>query len=109
MEPEAIEQKLSTGKVLLSSCAYSNGIVVGEVFAAKMDQDQHVTVRYTTDGWKTYEDTTANDGGVENGRQRYIFEVELNEGTLEFAVCFRVNGEQYWDNNGTKNYTLVLE
>ena len=54
-------------------------------------EDQSVTVRYTTDTWATFEDTSAICSGFQdNSEKKYTFEIDLEDQTsLEFAICFR--------------------
>jgi len=32
----------------------------------------------------------------------------INKCTLKFAACYRVNGQEYWENNNSMNYTVDL-
>ena len=68
--------------------------------------NKNVFVRYTTDGWKTSKDknlsySSTNANGTEN------WTVALDDVTnvnLEYAVCYQVNGTEFWANNFGKNY-----
>lgn len=68
--------------------------------------NKNVFVRYTTDGWKTFKDknlsySSTNDNGTEN------WTVTLDDATnsnIEYAVCYQVNGTEFWANNFGANY-----
>lgn len=68
--------------------------------------NKNVFVRYTTDGWKTFKDknlsySSTNDNGTEN------WTVTLDDATnsnIEYAVCYQVNGSEFWANNFGANY-----
>ncbi|WP_109301542.1 carbohydrate-binding protein [Aquimarina sp. AU474] len=83
---------------------------------------KEVGVIYTTDGWKTQDYfslsyrsfwnngplflvQSPNDFGVErwSGNVR----VDKTANTIEYAVVYKVNGQEYWDNNYDKNYTIT--
>ena len=79
---------------------------------AKMNNPVKLTVRYTTDEWASYCDTTAIYIGDENeSTNRFAFNIEMEkETTLHFAICCSVNTDtEFWDNNDRKNYSLVLQ
>ena len=112
LEPEDFELKIVRNKVLLSNCVFSSGIVVGTVVVANTQcHDRNVTVRYTTDEWKTFMDTAAiRSARASEGEDRFVFEVDMEgKTTLHFAICLHITNTEYWDNNDTKNYSLVLE
>ena len=76
---------------------------------AKMNYPAKLTVRYTTDEWASYCDTTAHYIGDENeSADRFAFDINMEKATtLHFAICYSVNTTEYWDNNDRKNYSLV--
>jgi hypothetical protein len=67
-----------------------------------------VKVRYTTDNWATYTDTNAtlkstytNDNDVDS----WALTITSPANTfIQYAVCYSVNGVEYWDNNFGSNY-----
>ncbi|KZS39357.1 hypothetical protein AWE51_12505 [Aquimarina aggregata] len=82
---------------------------------------KEVQVVYTTDGWETeryfslaytkywynsydYVLTSPNPFNVE----RWTGSVTINEEVddIEYAVVYKVNGQQYWDNNYGQNYSI---
>lgn len=85
---------------------------------------KEVTVRYTFNEWLSFLDTPAvplpstppPDGdpapsALSSPVERYQFALclppGLQEGTaVHFAICYRSQQGEYWDNNGGSNYTL---
>lgn len=88
----------------------SNGTnFAGNIVLKNLAYDKEVFVRYTTDHWQTYYDLPAyyvsnyNDGN-EVWSYEKVFTNEVN--AVEFAVCYKVNGITYWDNNFGRNYKV---
>ena len=75
--------------------------------------EKHIFVRYTVDEWRTFHDVDAQY--VANGDRsldRFIASVPLNTTCsvrMQFVVCYQVNGCEYWDNNGGRNYQAEIE
>ena len=92
---------------------YSNRLVVGTIPTINMDTNhQTVKVRYTMDEWQTYYDTEAVP--VERSDENpFVFEVNMEgKSSLDFVICLHnsnIDELEYWDNNSTKNYSLVLQ
>ena len=63
-EPEDFELRIIHNKVSLSHCTFAGGILTGVVVVAKMNYSVKLTVRYTTDEWASYCDTTAHYIGM---------------------------------------------
>lgn len=78
--------------------------------------EKEVFVRMTDDGWATQRDipcsyiSTSDDARADRfgcALQAPLFCKRAVE--LEFAICFRVSGTEYWDNNQAKNYRVTVE
>ncbi|WP_298541742.1 carbohydrate-binding protein [uncultured Aquimarina sp.] len=84
---------------------------------------KEVGVVYSSDGWQTqsyvpltYRQTwtngplyyiqSPNNFGIERWQGNARLDTSVNE--LEYAVVYRVNGNEYWDNNYGKNYTVTI-
>ncbi|CAG8790207.1 17243_t:CDS:2, partial [Racocetra fulgida] len=79
-----------------------------------------VEVRYTFDFWQTVSEVSANyaegvpDKDSRNSFDLFIFAIELIDNsrnqidgkTMYFAVRYKVNGRDYWDNNNGSNYQV---
>ena len=65
---------------------------------AKMNYPVKLTVRYTTDEWASYCDTTAILIGDENeSANRFAFNIDMEKATaLTFAICYSVSTTEYW-------------
>ncbi|KAJ3253534.1 hypothetical protein HDU77_004500 [Chytriomyces hyalinus] len=100
---------------------------------------KYVIVRFTTDGWKSFQDLEASFQGVvipstasAPGIDRFTAFIDLDKlsppvpakyGSVyenghdyeqnvlqfEFAVCGRMNGNEFWDNNCGRNHKFVLQ
>ncbi|MBQ4818753.1 carbohydrate-binding protein [Aquimarina sp. MMG016] len=86
-----------------------------------IDPSKEVEVAYTTDGWQTiqylplnftaryysgyqYVLVSPNQFGIERWTGSTIVDSSID--TIEYAVVYRVNGQEYWDNNYNNNYTV---
>ncbi|XP_068788040.1 protein phosphatase 1 regulatory subunit 3G [Struthio camelus] len=77
---------------------------------------KEVTVRYTFNEWLSFMDAPAvplppAPAGTDPLAERYSFALSvppsLQEGSaLHFAICYRSQQGEYWDNNEGRNYTL---
>lgn len=93
-----------------------NGIsarVKGFIEIANVAYSKDVAVRYQANGgvWK---EVSARYVKALNGKEVWMFELSglpygsADTFTLKFAVRYRVNGAEYWDNNGGADYTLRM-
>ena len=101
--------------VCLESVVCEKTVVRGFVRVLNVAFTKDVTIRYTTDGWKTvrndrahYLSTSGNNGTTDT----FFFCIPLpsviwkDRSKMEFAVCYRVAGNDYWDNNFLRNYAV---
>lgn len=71
---------------------------------------KNVFVRYTTDGWKSYSDMPMNYSKTNaDGTETWTCTLNYNNysaitSDFEYAICYRVNGQEYWANNFGENY-----
>ena len=74
---------------------------------------KNVFVRYTTNGWKSHHDVAMSYSET-NADKTETWTVKIpvdingydyeNADKFEYAICYRVNGKEYWANNFGKNY-----
>lgn len=89
---------------------YSN--IFGAVAVKNVAFDKQVIVRMTTDNWKSSKDISASFVQQEQcGRvDKFFFmtslDYDFNEirACIEFAACYIVDGNEFWDNNSDDNY-----
>lgn len=126
-EVAAGEQRLQRDRVCLqeasgTALAGSPTDVRGVVAVLSCPGPKEVTVRYTFNDWLSFLDTPAVPlpppleqepaaSGPSSSVERYQFSLclppGLQEGTaVHFAICYRSQQGECWDNNGGANYTL---
>ncbi|KJZ76397.1 hypothetical protein HIM_04126 [Hirsutella minnesotensis 3608] len=102
-------------KVWLSSDQKS---LLGSVAVANLAFHKHITCRFTLDYWKTVSEITGEysheirprEGPI--GHDRFTFTIKLSDmanletKTLFFCVRYAVNGQEFWDNNGSTNFQV---
>ena len=69
-----------------------------------------VFVRYTNDGWKSFRDVPMSYNNTrDDGTELWYTVITQPYGDwlideFEYAICYRVNGNEYWANNFGANY-----
>lgn len=69
--------------------------------------EKKVFARATKDNWKTYEDYVGKHIFT-----RIVDYFNINipvvepDSTVEFAICYQVDGKEYWLNNNNKNFIV---
>lgn len=71
---------------------------------------KEVFVRFTTDGWKSFKDqplsyNKTNDNGTETWTT-YVDTSNSNYNDFQYAICYKVNGSEFWANNHGQNYDM---
>ncbi|KAJ2937171.1 hypothetical protein O0L34_g11922 [Tuta absoluta] len=87
----------------------------GTVKVKNLDYLKEVFIRASSDGWTTSEDTYCafvESGPLgSNGQSLYDtfgfrLQLPIHSRKLEFCVCFKCKGQEFWDNNKGVNYTI---
>ncbi|XP_005807881.1 protein phosphatase 1 regulatory subunit 3D-like [Xiphophorus maculatus] len=114
------QNRLCSQKVSLESVMCSDQGITGTVHVLNLAYQKEVKVHYSFTNWRTQTHTTAlwvwggypGDCGAP-GTDVFRFRLPvppfiLQPGAiLEFAICYRVNGWDFWDNNDGNNYKLA--
>ncbi|XP_053324156.1 protein phosphatase 1 regulatory subunit 3E [Spea bombifrons] len=108
-------------RVCLQSMRCESCFLWGTVRVLDLAYEKRVTVRYTMDGWQSHHDTHAlyaarlcHGGAGHPGTDLFTFRLPLpprdqhQAPSLLFAIRYQVGEEEFWDNNGGKNYSLSL-
>lgn len=87
----------------------------GTVKVKNLDFDKEVFIRASSDGWTTSEDTSCAfvESGPLNHNKTSMYDtfgfrlqLPIHSRRLDFCVCFKCKGEEYWDNSSGTNYTI---
>ena len=117
----AIEREASLTSLAKSPAGY---FLIGSVLVQNWALQKYVGLRYSVDNWTTWKELAVPYYNVfRHGIDRFRFELDLNEefkkelataegttvnGKLSFAIKYCVNGQEFWDNYGSKNYHVYL-
>ncbi|UMM39652.1 hypothetical protein L5515_016606 [Caenorhabditis briggsae] len=104
--------KVSLENVILNNEAYK---VFGTVKVGNIAFEKSVFVRYTMNGWISYMDKAAiYQPSTSKVYDCFKFDIDLPSSVekihqIEFCICFKANGTEYWDSNSGTNYVLHCE
>lgn len=103
------------GKNLVTTFGCTNSVnsgvenLQGQICLKNISSQKVVTVRVTEDNWATYKDINAqyaySDNFSDNEFWNFTYSTMSSTKQIQYAVCYEVNGVQYWDNNFGSNYT----
>ena len=111
-EEDDFELKVQRSKVCLEYCVHGHNFneITTYIRVWNHTYFKNIFIRCTSDQWETCEDMQAcyvrSCGDGESDR----FQCDLpfkRGGEIEFAICYRSNGEEHWDNNQGANYSVV--
>lgn len=113
-------KRLDTEKVSLENVIVkdSEDTILGTVKVKNITFHKEVIVRSSINDWKTYEDafcvfvpnnlsSTVTPAYVLYDTFSFKIPLTPKANKIEFCVCFRCEGKEYWDNNHQKNYIIV--
>ena len=106
LEPDFFN-RVSRDCVCLESIREEPRCLHGIVRVSNLSFTKEVAVRWTHDNWKTSHDTHAVFLSNHGATDRFAFELPINGDDVSFAIRFRSEGSEYWDNNRGSNYTVL--
>ncbi|KAM9804359.1 protein phosphatase 1 regulatory subunit 3C-B [Neosynchiropus ocellatus] len=106
--------RLIQNMVCLENCSLQERSLTGTIKVRNIGFEKTVQVRATYDSWVSFTDVDCTFMNNIYGCQdvdTFAFVVELPsyiapQNRIEFCICFKVQGQTYWDNNDGKNYIL---
>ncbi|KAM9310985.1 protein phosphatase 1 regulatory subunit 3C-like [Gastrophryne carolinensis] len=103
--------KLAKQNVCLEQCAIQGAAVAGTVRVRNIGYEKRVTLRVSYDDWKSHYDLPCSYlhdpyGGGETDTFSFRLSLPLGTQQAEFCIYFWCQGEEHWDNNADKNYSL---
>lgn len=117
---EDIQVLVNTDKTTYNQYGTGGAGFNPSVVVRNIGYEKEVEVVYTTDGWNTvqvvpleYVDESKQPSqwaeDTEYGTERWRTNINLYEypETIEYAIVYKVNGQEYWDNNFGENYTII--
>lgn len=116
---ESFLRRLQQHQVCLERVTSSDLGLNGTVRVMNVAFEKQVAVRYTFNHWRSQHEVVAqwhsHIPGTDGQGSMDVFAFFLPvppfllqlSSVVEFAVLYRVDGQEYWDNNQGKNYSLV--
>ncbi|XP_050705344.1 glycogen-binding subunit 76A-like [Eriocheir sinensis] len=106
-------ERVRTQRVVVESVDVGDDMSVrGVVRVLNLDFHKTVVVRYTFDHWRNHHETTATyiDGSYDGLTDQFSFllwgSFLQDNGALVFCVRYHSLGQDFWDNNFGRNYSL---
>ncbi len=89
--------------------------IIGMVAVKNISFCKEVFIRFSFDKWETWRETQAAFYKQEETREIDYFVFVVSEKAacsnsqwkLDFAICYKVAGKEYWDNNNQQNYEVL--
>ena len=108
--PNFIEKTLSQ-KVLLEGAIVEQSFIHGKVRVTNMAYDKEVVVRWTRNNWRTFRESSCSYcPGLYNGGQTdrfsFLLPTTVEDNEIEFVIRYKIDGQEYWDNNAGLNYVI---
>lgn len=107
-------ESLNSLNVSLETIVLRGFGVFGTVKVRNLAYHKKITVRYTIDDWQSYRDIVGQyvEGSNTRFTDTFSFEIALpttliKDCKLEFAICYKVLGVEFWDNNSGDNYRVM--
>lgn len=106
---------LDTNNVALENVRLKDYNVVGTVKVKNIGFEKTVLCRVTFNSWESCTDIIARYATTSLGQSdadSFIFTIDVPptfdvKCKIEFAICFRSNSQEYWDNNQGGNYHIT--
>ena len=106
LEPDFFN-RVSRDCVCLESIREEPRCLHGIIRVSNLSYSKEVAVRWTHDNWRTSHDTHAVFLSNHGATDRFAFELPINGDDVSFAIRFRSEGTEHWDNNRGSNYTVL--
>ncbi|XP_054456283.1 protein phosphatase 1, regulatory subunit 3Ca [Anoplopoma fimbria] len=106
--------RLIQNSVCLENCSLQERSLTGTIKVRNMGFEKSVQLRATFDSWASFTDvecTFMNNVYSCQDSDTFAFVLELPsnippQNRVEFCICFKSQGQIFWDNNDGKNYVL---
>ena len=105
-------EKVRIHHVMLENVLVDNFTITGTIIVHNLSYEKAVAIRYTKDFWLSSTDIPAAfDRSVSPDLDKFTFKLVLPPNLpagarVEFCVSYTVQGEIFWDNNGSRNYQI---
>ncbi|XP_033503537.1 protein phosphatase 1 regulatory subunit 3B [Epinephelus lanceolatus] len=108
-------QSLEKNFVCLEYCVLKEKSLAGTVKVKNVSFEKSVKLRVTFDSWRSHTDVDCEymkDTYPSSYSDTFSFTVSLPDQLMphervEFAVCYKVDGREYWDSNNGSNYRII--
>lgn len=126
-------RRVEQDQVCLESAQVTDGKLIGNVKVKNLAFHKTVFVRLSADNWRTIQNIEAHYVDIAEGKtaarsasphhnlmDTFSFLCDLTtcsqsqqttsarSKSIQFAVCFRCQGSEFWDNNRGKNYQIIV-
>ena len=106
--------KLEHTDIRLKSSITGEQYLYGTLWVTNASYWKYVTIKYTFNRWLTTYEYEAQHRCHSNDFRnidQFEFSIDIPQDVdrIDFVLRYSVNGQEYWDNNEGKNYTLETE
>ncbi|CAF2054159.1 unnamed protein product [Rotaria magnacalcarata] len=106
--------KLEYANIRFKSSLTGEQFLYGTLWVTNAGYHKNVTIQYTFNRWLNkyeYEATHLYHSNDIRNLDKFEFNIDIPHDIdrVDFVLRYRVNGQEHWDNNEGKNYTLETE
>ncbi|CAF3079669.1 unnamed protein product [Rotaria sp. Silwood2] len=106
--------KLEHADIPFQSSSIGEQQLIGTLWVTNISFSKYVSIKYTFNQWiNTYESEAQHCRYSNDFRNidqfQFIVNIPKDVDRIDFVLRYSVNGQEFWDNNGGKNYTLQNE
>ncbi|XP_065570777.1 glycogen-binding subunit 76A-like [Artemia franciscana] len=111
--PDFIDKVKNRNVCLETAVIEKSFLIKGIIRVLNKGYYKSVVVRYTTNEWKTFRDNVAEyvPNSCDGLTDKFEFSIPVPQmkagDRILFAICYRVSGQEFWDNNCNFNYSFT--
>lgn len=103
--------RVEKNNVCLENMKRDGPCLQGYVRVTNIAYHKKVSVRLTTDAWRSHQDIecTYSHTFQDSNTDCFTFKLPISGEQLELALQYQVNEQCYWDNNAGRNYKITIK
>ncbi|KAJ3253921.1 hypothetical protein HK103_007655 [Boothiomyces macroporosus] len=118
LAPRPMPLSINRSNIVLGQMQIVNMQLKGTIWVANLAMEKHVNIHATFDDWQTIRRFSCHfDPHTVNAQNLDAFQFHIDlkefkqssEVNFKFAINYRCNGNEFWDNNNSANYHVIIK